>query len=117
MSYSQTTGSQVSLNTETTLVRDLQLSSTLQALEDTQRTSRHQNERLQHEKHELQTLISKLCKSQEELRNTDGSRTFYKEPLSSHCSSMSSLSSSSASLLGKSGLGSTKFSRTFSIFD
>ncbi|CAB4004353.1 Hypothetical predicted protein [Paramuricea clavata] len=117
MSYSQTTGSQVSLNTETTLVRDLQLSSTLQALEDTQRTSRHQNERLQHEKYELQTLISKLCKSQEELRNTEGSRTFYKEPLSSHSSSMSSLSSSSASLLGKSGLGSTKFSRTFSIFD
>ncbi|XP_028410935.1 golgin subfamily A member 6-like protein 22 [Dendronephthya gigantea] len=120
LSFSETTSSQLSLNAGTTVVRDLQLTETLQALEASRRASHRQNERLQHEKNELQIMMSSLCKSKEDLREIDGFHT-HKEHQLSPCSSISSLSSSCMSSLDgrrTSGFGmGTKFSSTFSIFD
>ncbi len=119
MYHSQFTSSQLSLNTDTALIEDLRLSRTLKALEGSQRISQRQNEQLQHEKHELRTLISRLCKSQQHLKNTDGCYA-YKQPSLSRSLSSSSLSSSCMSFFdagNEGGLVSKKFSSNFSIFD
>ena len=107
MSHSLTS-SQVCLNTETTSVQALRLSTALKALEDSERTSQRQNEELRHEKQELQTLMSRLCESQEDLRHT-------KKPLRS-CSSLSS-SSQTSDEGSEGGLSCMKCSNSFSIFD
>ena len=112
MSHSLTS-SQVCLNTETTSVQGLRLSTALKALEDSQRTSQRQNEELRHEKQELQTLMSRLCKSQEDLRYTYG---FHKKPLRS-CSSSLSSSSRTSDEGSEGGQSCMKFSNSFSMFD
>ena len=53
MCFTELTDSQVSLKTDTTLFRDQHVSKTLQVVEESRRTSQHQNERIEHEKHEL----------------------------------------------------------------
>lgn len=113
MCFTELMGSQVSLNMDTTLLRDQRVSKTLQALKDSRRTSQHQNERIEHEKHELKTLLSRLCKFQEGNMKVSG---LYNDE-DSLTSSLSS--SSSLSLVGparQSGEESTKFSSNFSSF-
>ena len=105
--------SQVSLNTDTTLFRDQRVSKTLQALEESRRTSQHQNERIEHEKHELKTLLSRLCKLQEGNVNMNG---LYNDE-DSLTSSLSSTSSLSLVDPGReTGEESTKLSSNFSSF-
>ena len=113
MSLSQLTSGQVCLNTRMSSVQGLRLSTTLKALEDSQRTSQRQNEELQHEKHELQALMSRLCKSQEDLWHNDGS---HKQPVRSRTSSFSY--SSCTSDEGSEGVrGCMKCSNEFSVFE
>ena len=69
MCFTELMDSQVSLKTDTTLFRDQHVSKTLQALQE---TSQHQNERIEHEKHELKTLLSRLCNVQEGNVNMNG---------------------------------------------
>ena len=105
--------SQVSLNTDTTLFHDQRVSKTLQALEESRRTSQHQNERIEHEKHELKTLLSRLCKLQEGNVNMNG---LYNDE-DSLTSSLSSTSSLSLVDPGReTGEESTKLSSNFSSF-
>ena len=113
MSFTELMASQVSLNTDRTLFRDQRVSKMLQALQESRRTSQHQNERIEHEKHELKTLLSRLCKLQEGNVNMNG---LYNDE-DSLTSSLSS--NSSLSIVGparETGEESTKLSSNFSSF-
>lgn len=111
MCLTEIMGSQASLNMDTVLLQDQRVSKTLQALDDSRRTSQRQNERIEHEKHELKTLLSRLGKLQED--NIKLSSSYNDEDsLSSSASSCSSFSLT----VRETAEESTKFSSNFSSF-